>query len=93
LIDVTGLAVSGYQATDWLRAERAVDLGMSDHRRIEATVSSADDEQTVARLLDALDGLVEAAPAMDRPHPFGPPSLPSLPELDIEPVIPTRRAT
>jgi hypothetical protein len=34
LIDVTGLAVSGYQATDWLRAERAVDLGMSDHRRI-----------------------------------------------------------
>lgn len=89
LIDVQALDVSGYQAADWLRAERAIDVGLSDHRRIQATLSSADEEQTIQRLLDALDALLEAAPAMDRPPAV---ELPSLPDLDIEPVVLPRAA-
>ena len=89
LIDVEQLEISGYQAADWLRAERAVDVGLSDHRRIEATLSTADDEQSVARLLDALDGLIAAAPTVDRPPRV---ELPTLPDLDIDPVMLPRMA-
>ncbi len=60
LIDVSGLGVSGYQVADWLRAEHRLDVGISDHRRIEATLSMADDETTTGRLLDALRELPAA---------------------------------
>ena len=36
LVEVSGLGISGYQALDWLRAEKGIGLGMSDHRRVEA---------------------------------------------------------
>src|SRR6195952_4416692 len=51
LIDVTGLGISGYQAADWLRSSCRLDVGMSDHRRILATLSMADDEATTDRLV------------------------------------------
>lgn len=54
LIDVSELGVSGYQVADWLRSEHRIDVGLNDHRRIEATLSIADDEATTGRLLDAL---------------------------------------
>ena len=44
LISVADLGISGYQAADWLRANRMVDMGLSDHQRILATISMADDE-------------------------------------------------
>lgn len=44
LIDVSTTGTSGYQAADWLRAHAHVDVGMSDHRRILATLSMADDK-------------------------------------------------
>ena len=69
LIDVSGLGVSGYQVADWLRAEHRIDVGINDHRRVEATLSIADDEQTTGRLLDALGQLPEAAAAMPEPSP------------------------
>lgn len=43
LVDLTELGVTGYQASDWLRDNHLIDVGLSDHRRIEATVSMADD--------------------------------------------------
>jgi arginine decarboxylase len=58
------LGISGYQASDWLRENCHVDVGLSDHQRIEATLSMADDATTTGRLLGALERLVEAAPQL-----------------------------
>jgi arginine/lysine/ornithine decarboxylase len=69
LISVAGLGISGYQAADWLRASCHLDVGLSDHQRVLATLSMADDEQTTGRLLAALEELVRAAPSLPRPKP------------------------
>ena len=58
LIDVSELGISGYQAADWLRETKAVDVGLSDHRRILATLSMADDatdHNTTARSTRRVD--------------------------------------
>lgn len=68
LITVSGLGISGYQAADWLRANCNLDVGLSDHQRIEATLSMADDDSTAQRLVDALAQLLGAAPTMDAPR-------------------------
>jgi hypothetical protein len=39
LIDISALGLSGYQAADWLRENQPLDMGLSDHRQIEATMS------------------------------------------------------
>ncbi|WP_238420440.1 aminotransferase class I/II-fold pyridoxal phosphate-dependent enzyme [Gordonia sp. 'Campus'] len=67
LIDVSDLGVSGYQCADWLREHRQIDVGLSDHRRVLATISQADDEKTAHRLLDALTDLGSAAASFDPP--------------------------
>ncbi|KZM75191.1 aminotransferase class I/II-fold pyridoxal phosphate-dependent enzyme [Nocardia terpenica] len=54
LCDVSDTGASGYQVADWLRENRRLDLGLSDHRRILATLSMADDKTTVDALIDAL---------------------------------------
>ncbi|MFD6397722.1 aminotransferase class I/II-fold pyridoxal phosphate-dependent enzyme [Nocardia sp. NPDC060249] len=54
LIDVSGTGASGYQAADWLRTHRRLDVGLSDHRRVLATLSPADDEVSAAALIDGL---------------------------------------
>jgi arginine/lysine/ornithine decarboxylase len=69
IVDVSELGVSGYQVADWLRAEHRLDVGLNDHRRVEATLSTADDEETVGRLLEALEQLPEAAERMPEPKP------------------------
>lgn len=75
LIDVTGTGGSGYQCADWLRDHCGVDVGLSDHRRILATMSMADDEATADRLVSALSELSVAAesfapaPVIDLPSP------------------------
>ncbi|UMB69480.1 aminotransferase class I/II-fold pyridoxal phosphate-dependent enzyme [Mycobacterium paraterrae] len=75
LIDVAGTGRSGYQAADWLRRHCLVDVGMSDHRRILATLSIADDTSTVGRLVAGLRSWrrtaydVSAAPPVDLPAP------------------------
>jgi arginine decarboxylase len=89
LIDVHDLEINGYQAADWVRANCALDLGLSDHRRVEATLSMADGHDTAQRLLAALDRLVDAAPGLDRPPAV---DLPSFDDLDIEPVLLPRDA-
>jgi arginine decarboxylase len=90
LIDVAELDISGYQAADWVREHRAVDLGLSDHRRAEVTLSTADDDDTVQRLLDALDGMVAAAADFPRPPKV---DLPSFDDIEIEPVLLPRDAS
>jgi arginine decarboxylase len=59
-------------------------MGLSDHRRIEATLSVADDDQTAARLLEALRALTEHVTDLPRAEPV---ALPSAPELELEPAM------
>ena len=89
LMDVSGTGTSGYQAVDWLREHRQIDVGMSDHRRLLATMSFADDKATAERLLDALWAWRKAANEFDPPPPI---RLPSPKEIELESVQPPREA-
>ena len=89
VIDVSGLDTSGYDAADWLREHQHLDVGLSDHRRIEATLSVADDEQTAARLISALRSLTGHAADLPRAKPV---ELPSADGLELEPVMLPRDA-
>jgi arginine decarboxylase len=89
VIDVSGLGITGYDAADWLREHQRIDMGLSDHARIEATLSLADDDQTAARLVSALVSLSEAAAGMPRAPKV---DLPSPEELDLEPAMLPRAA-
>jgi arginine/lysine/ornithine decarboxylase len=81
VIDVSGLNVTGYQAHDWLRENCLIDLGTTDHRRIEATISIADDQHTIHRLLDGLRLLIAAAPGFPESPTV---RIPDEGELDLE---------
>jgi arginine/lysine/ornithine decarboxylase len=83
LIDITGLEINGYQAADWLREHERIDVGLSDHARILATMSIADDESTVDRLLTALRNLTRAAADLPDPDPI---RIPAPPDLELETV-------
>jgi arginine decarboxylase len=89
LIDVTELGISGYQAADWLRKHERIDVGLSDHGRILATVSIADDESTEQRLRAALQALVAAARDLPTPPPV---DLPAPRDLELESVTRPRDA-
>ncbi len=88
LMDVSATGATGYEVADWLREERHVDVGLSDHRRILATLSFADDDDTADRLVAALtawrEQLKEPAPHHIR--------LPSPDELELETVMLPRDA-
>ncbi|MFZ1995158.1 MAG: hypothetical protein WAU75_13675 [Solirubrobacteraceae bacterium] len=83
LIDVSQLQISGYQAADWLREHERIDVGLSDHARILATVSIADDASTKDRLLKALDALIRAAGELPEPPTI---MIPNPPDLELETV-------
>lgn len=89
MIDVSGLDINGYEAADWLREHQRIDMGLSDHRRVEATLSVADDEKSAARLLAALTALVDAAASLP---PAKVVDLPSPAELELEPAMLPRDA-
>jgi arginine/lysine/ornithine decarboxylase len=89
LIDVEGLGISGYQAADWLRENCRVDVGLNDHRRIEATLSQSDDDETTGRLLSSLRQLIDAAPQLPQPSPV---QLPDPGDLETETVMLPRDA-
>jgi lysine decarboxylase len=89
LMDVSATGTSGYQAADWLRAHAHVDIGMSDHRRILATLSFADDKTTAGRLIQALAEWRRAAGDFDPPPRI---DLPSPDELQLETVCLPRDA-
>ncbi|WNG79849.1 ornithine decarboxylase [Mycobacterium sp. ITM-2016-00316] len=67
LMDVSETGTSGYQAADWLREHCHLDVGMSDHRRILATLSMADDGATTDRLIEAMRAWRTAADTFDPP--------------------------
>ena len=83
LIDVSATGTSGYQAADWLRDHHQLDVGMSDHRRVLATLSFADDKATSERLLDGLWAWRKAANDCEPPPPI---RLPSPDDIELESV-------
>jgi arginine/lysine/ornithine decarboxylase len=89
VIDLAELEVSGYDAADWLREQHGIDMGLSDHRRVEATLSVADDDQTAARLISALRALTEDAAGLPRAKPV---ELPGPGDLELEPAMRPRDA-
>lgn len=89
LLDVEATGTSGYQGVDWLREHCRLDLGMSDHRRMLATMSFADDTHTTDRLIDALAAWREAARDFDPPPRV---ELPSPAEIELETVMLPRDA-
>lgn len=72
LVDVSATGTSGYQARDWLREHRYLDVGLADHRRILATLSFADDQRSADRLVDALAAWREAVDSFARPPQVAP---------------------
>ena len=88
VIDVSELDVSGYDAADWLRGQQRIDMGLSDHRRIEATLSVADDDRSAVRLVAALRALCPAPRNSNSSRPCCP-ATPSSPPR--KPSTPIRR--
>lgn len=79
VIDVSGLGISGYQGADWLREHERVTVGLSDHRRLVAHLTIADDHASAERLAR---GIVAVSKA-DLPSPR-PVDLPTPEEMELE---------
>ncbi|MFF7213039.1 aminotransferase class I/II-fold pyridoxal phosphate-dependent enzyme [Streptomyces sp. NPDC008238] len=75
IVDISALGVTGYRAADWLRAHHGVNLHVSDHRRISAQLTHADNDDTAKVLVTALADLADhlddlrPTPAVDVPSP------------------------
>jgi arginine/lysine/ornithine decarboxylase len=79
VIDVSELGISGYQGADWLREHQRVTVGLSDHRRMVAQLTVADDDRTARTLVKAVAALAEAD--LPRPRRI---DLPAPAELELE---------
>ncbi|MTE15727.1 aminotransferase class I/II-fold pyridoxal phosphate-dependent enzyme [Nocardia aurantiaca] len=88
LMDVSATGATGYEIADWLREQRRLDVGHSDHRRILATLSMSDDKQSIDALVDGLAAwriqLKAPAPQAIR--------LPAPHELQLATIMPPRAA-
>ncbi|OKK22979.1 ornithine decarboxylase [Streptomyces sp. CB00455] len=97
IIDITALGTTGYAAADWLRKEHHIDLHLSDHRRISAQLTHADDGETTVTLLAALKDLSVSGPQHRRGSQSpagaaGPVEVPSPAALRLEQVLLPRDA-
>ncbi|WP_121005152.1 aminotransferase class I/II-fold pyridoxal phosphate-dependent enzyme [Saccharothrix australiensis] len=81
ILDLAELGISGYTANQWLRAHHRVDVGLSDHRRIAAQITVADDERTASRLVTAVTDLVAHVGDLPRAKPV---DVPAPGELELE---------
>jgi arginine decarboxylase len=87
VIDVSELGISGYQGADWLRDNQRVTVGLSDHRRMVAHLTIADDDHSTTTLVRAITALAEA----DLPRPNRV-DLPDPADLELETVMLPRDA-
>jgi arginine decarboxylase len=62
LIETHSIGLTGFQADDWLRDERAVDIELADHRRLVPLFTFAYGEEDVSRLVSVLRDLVDQHP-------------------------------
>lgn len=87
--DVRGLGITGYQASEWLRAERHLDIGSADSCRINARFTHGDDDEVERRVVEGLRDLAAAAPDLERPPHV---DLPGPGDLELETVVLPRAA-
>ncbi|MGA4847334.1 aminotransferase class I/II-fold pyridoxal phosphate-dependent enzyme [Streptomyces sp. G5(2025)] len=89
IVDITGLGTTGYRAADWLREHHRINLHLSDHRRISAQLTHADDEHAAQTLLTALRDVAAHA---DELRPAQRVAVPDPPQLRLEQVLLPRDA-
>jgi arginine/lysine/ornithine decarboxylase len=87
--DVRGLGITGYQASEWLRANRHVDIGSADACRISARLTHSDDDETERILADCLRALVDGADSIEKPPRV---DLPEPGSLELESAMTPRDA-
>jgi arginine/lysine/ornithine decarboxylase len=89
VIEVADLGISGFQAADWLRPNRGIGVGLTDHRRIEALITHGDDDASVERLVGALRELVRRTGELETSPPV---QMPALEQLQLETAMLPREA-
>jgi arginine decarboxylase len=87
-VDVSGLGITGYQAKEWLLSQRRIAAQLGDARRVVCSLTYADDDSAIDRLVDALERLAADPPAPDRPSPV----IPDLQRLNLEQAMSPREA-
>jgi arginine/lysine/ornithine decarboxylase len=90
MIETASVGLTGYQADDWLRDERHVDVELVDHRRIMPLITFAHGEAEVDRFVRALRDLVDERGRPGEDTGVGP--LPSRGALRTEQVMLPRDA-
>jgi len=60
-VDLDQLGMTGFEAADWLWAERRIGPELADHRHMTFLVTLGDDDRSVDRLVHGMSDLVEAA--------------------------------
>ncbi len=90
LIETAPAGLTGFQADDWLREERQVDVELADHRRIMPLITVAHGEPEVHQLVRALRDLVDEEGEPGAPTAVG--ALPSRRELRSEQALSPREA-
>ncbi|MFI0900466.1 aminotransferase class I/II-fold pyridoxal phosphate-dependent enzyme [Streptomyces sp. NPDC020983] len=74
-VDLGALGTGGYAAADWLRTHHRINAHVSDHRRVSAQLTHADDDASAGGLVRALRDLaghageLRPAPRVDVPDP------------------------
>ncbi|WP_282798239.1 ornithine decarboxylase [Streptomyces sp. CC224B] len=89
IVDITALGTTGYRAADWLREHHHINLHLSDHRRISAQLTHADDEHAARTLLTALRDVAAHA---DELRPAEQVEVPDPQDLRLEQVLLPRDA-
>jgi arginine/lysine/ornithine decarboxylase len=59
LIETASVGLTGFEADDWLREQRQIDVELVDHRRLMPLVTFAHGEREIDRLVRALRDLVD----------------------------------
>jgi arginine decarboxylase len=90
LIETAAVGLTGYEADDWLRDERQIDVELVDHRRLMPLITFAHGEAEIDRLVRGVRDLVEER-GQD-PKEFDIRPLPSRPELRTEQAMLPREA-
>jgi arginine/lysine/ornithine decarboxylase len=90
MIETASVGLTGYQADDWLRDERQVDVELVDHRRVMPLVTFAHGDAEIDRLVRALRDLVDAKGEPSEDTAVKP--LPSRSELRTETAMTPRDA-
>jgi arginine/lysine/ornithine decarboxylase len=88
-IDVKDLGISGYHAADWMLEKYKVSFELITHRHLMALISVADNDETVGRLIEAIQGMYRWA-RETKPNTYVP--LPHHKELGTELVMPPAKA-